>query len=269
MKMRGPEKSFARGWLLLWFIPAILLSLMTSFGLLPPWENHQLEHALGGAAFPWHPFGFDSFGRDLLWITLRASVLSSAFAASATLVALGIGLLGGSLIAVTPPGVRYGLERGLEMLLAFPSLLFALGWAAIHGPGWSTLWVALLLGTVPPLLRLVLVRAREILAEDYVLAARSLGASSSRIAFKHLAPAIASLCWVKAHGLFAGALLAEATLSFLGMGAPIGHDTWGSLLAQGKDYLIESPHLALVSGFPLILTLLSLHAIASKPERRL
>jgi peptide/nickel transport system permease protein len=194
---------------------------------------------------------------------LRASLISAVFAAGATLVACVLGLAAGTGIAVSPSRVRFVLTRALETLLAFPSLLFALGWAAVRGPGWDTLAFSLLLGSVPGLTRLVQARAREILAEDYVEAARGLGASAGRIAAHHLAPGVAELCRVKAPALFATALLAEATLSFLGLGVPIGQDSWGSLLAQGKDYLIESPHLTVGAGIPIVLTVLGLQALAS------
>lgn len=161
-------------------------------------------------------------------------------------------------MSVAPPTLRYTLERALETLLAFPTLLFALSWAALRGPGWDTLAFALIVGTLPGFTRLVYARTRELLVEEYVLAARGLGASPWQLLKNHLAPPLASLCKVKVPNLFAHALLAEATLSFLGIGAPIGRDTWGALLLQGKDYLFEKPHIALGAGLPLALTVLSL-----------
>jgi peptide/nickel transport system permease protein len=252
-------------WLLLWFVPATGLAVAYACGLAPALAQHHLAQTLQ-SALPLHPLGFDAFGRDLLLTTLRASVTSALFAAFATLSAALIGTTAGTLIAVSPEGLRFVFLRGLESLLAFPALLFALAWAAVRGPGWDTLMVALLLGSVPPLTRLLYARTRELMSEDYVTAARSLGASRKRIAYRHLAPGVVSLCRVKAPNLFASALMAEATLSFLGIGAPIGRDTWGALLAQGKDYLIEAPHLALGSGLPLVLTILSLQILSTRPK---
>jgi peptide/nickel transport system permease protein len=251
-------------WLTLWFAPALVLVLTQAMGSSPGLASFHLERTLQGPSLgphSWHPLGFDAFGRDLLIITLHASVFSAVFAAGATLAACVLGMGCGTLMAVAPAPLRYGLARALETLLAFPSLLFALAWAAVRGPGWDTLAVALLLGSVPTLARLVYVRTREIMTEDYIEAARSLGASRWRIALKHLVPGVASLCRVKLPNLFAAALMAEATLSFLGIGAPIGRNTWGSLLAQGKDYLIEAPHIAIASGLPLVLTSLSLQGL--------
>jgi peptide/nickel transport system permease protein len=260
-------RAFSRAWLALWFVPATAIAAAAAWGLAPDLAHHRLERTLLGASWM-HPLGFDAFGRDLLLTTLRASAASSLFAAGAVVASIALSSVAGTLMAVAPQGLRLASVRALETLLAFPALLFALAWAAVRGPGWDTLAVSILLATVPPLVRLVYARTRELLGEDYILAARGLGAGPGRIAFRHLMPGVLGMCRVKSSNLFASALMAEATLSFLGIGAPIGRDSWGSLLAQGKDYLIEAPHLAIGSGLPLVLTVLSLQLLASTRSHR-
>ena len=249
-------KKLPYAWLILWFGAAIV-----SKTLFHQSFDHSLSQTLRPSSGT-HWFGFDAFGRDLLSTTLEASKLSSTIALITTFLCSFSAFLIGGFMAMASARSRFLFQRILETLLAFPSLLLALSWSAIRGPGWDTLVVSLALGILPTFTRLIFVRAREILNEEYIEAARALGASHLRIFFRHLAPALSSLCAIKIPGLFAYALLAEATLSFLGVGAPIGHDTWGSLLAQGKDYLIEAPHLALGSGIPLVLTILSLQVIS-------
>jgi peptide/nickel transport system permease protein len=222
--------------------------------------SHRLDHALAP--------GFDAFGRALLPLTLKASLVSAAFAGAAVAASVLFAALAGCALALSRGAPRFYGLRALDLTLAFPSLLFALAWAAVSGPGWDTLLASLALGTVPGLTRLVFARARELLREEYVLAARSLGARPARVILRHLLPGVWSLCRVKVPNLFAGALLAEATLSFLGVGAPIGRDTWGSLLAQGRDYLIEAPHIALFAGIPLVMTVLSLQLLSERLARR-
>jgi peptide/nickel transport system permease protein len=177
-----------------------------------------------------------------------------------------LGLVLVALMLAAPTPARFASLRFLDFLLAFPSLLVALGWAAIRGPGWETLWFSLLIGTLPMLMRLLYARAQEVLVQDFILASQSMGGSKSWILWRHLCPNLVSVASLKAPMLFAHVLMAEATLSFLGIGAPIGKDTWGSLLAQSKDYLIEAPHLAVGVGIPLILTILALQKISESLE---
>jgi peptide/nickel transport system permease protein len=247
-------------WLFLW--------LALALGALSTTPEHELARTLlkPGAAEPFwlHPLGCDAFGRDLLLIVMRASAQSAAFAAFAVALSCALGIAAGTGIALAAPRPRYFLLRALDLLLAFPSILFAFGWAAVRGPGWDTLTLSLAIGILPPFTRLIYARTRELLSEEYVLAGRALGATPAQLAWNHLTPSLLSLCAVKAPGLFAGALIAEATLSFVGIGAPIGHDTWGLLLVQAKDYLLEAPHIALGAGLPLVLTVLALQLISER-----
>ena len=253
------DKQLARGWLIVWGSGVLIVSAwsMTQSGA----STHDLTRALtppGSQAW----LGTDAFGRDLGFTVLRASATSTLFSlATVAISSVTAGIIGAG-IAMSHPWVRFFGLRFLETLLAFPSILFALGFAAIRGPGWDTLLGSLLLGALPSFSRLLYVRTTELLSEDYVLAAKALGAEKIRVLVKHLAPHLLVLCRINAPNLFAHTLLAEATLSFLGIGAPIGRDTWGSLLAQGRDYLFEMPHIALVAGIPLLLTVLSLQLLS-------
>jgi peptide/nickel transport system permease protein len=251
-------------------LPTVWIAAWFTIAACVAWSatgEHRLERTLQPALLA-HPFGFDAFGRDVLETVLRASLRSALFALGAVGVSLALSIALGTAMALAPPFPRFLARRALDFLLAFPSLLFALGYAAIRGPGWDTLAAALLFGTLPFLTRLVYARSQEILAQEYVLAARSLGATSQRIMLRHLGPPVLSVCLVSVPNLFAQALMAEATLSFMGIGAPIGHDTWGSLLAQSKDYLIEAPHLAMGTGLPLVATVLSLQILSSQLLRK-
>ncbi len=245
---------FAAFWLIAWFGAALAISGLSAA------PSYTLPRTLGGPRFS-HPLGFDAFGRDLLNITLRGSVHSATFASIAVLVAFLSAFFLGSLGIIAPRAGREVFVRGLDFFLSFPSLLIALAWAAIHGPSWNTLTVALLVETVPSLCRLTFLRAEEIRKEEYIEAASALGANSTQLLGRHYLPALFSLCVLKLPRLFAFALLAESMLSFLGVGAPIGSDTWGSLLAQGKDYLIEAPHIAIGTGLPLIMTILAVQIL--------
>jgi ABC-type dipeptide/oligopeptide/nickel transport system permease subunit len=217
-----------------------------------------------------HFCGCDAFGRDMLSIVLRAALASSVVSFVATAIASACALALGGGIALLPERPRFAALRALETCLAFPFLLIALGLAAVRGPGWSTLLFSLLIGLVPSFTRLIQARSREILAEPFIEAAGSLGVRPLRILTHHVVPNLTPLVWAKAPLLFAQCLMAEAALSFLGVGAPSGSETWGSLLASGKDYLLEAPHIALTAGIPLVLTVLALQSLSvgKNPELR-
>ena len=259
MKFHRMVNFICGAWLITWFMAAgFCAGSNPEFHLLRSFQGPNLAH----------PFGFDAFGRDLLVTLLRSSSLSAGFALAATGITIFLAIIIGSSMALAPQNLRFYLLRLLDLALAFPSILIALSLAAVMGPGWGTLTIALAVGIIPPFVRLVYVRCQELLAEDYVLAARSLGANPRRILSHHLGPPLLSLCSIKAPTLFAHALMAEATLSFMGVGAPIGRDTWGALLAQAKDYLIEAPHIAIGTGIPLVLTVLALQAVSKTDTSR-
>jgi peptide/nickel transport system permease protein len=245
-------------WLILWFVFSIIVSFQT--------VSYQLDHSLLPATLL-HPFGYDIFGRDFLSVVLSASFKSISFAFLIVMISFFIGTLSGMTISLLPKAIQSSSLWILELFLAFPSLLFSLGFAAFNsargGSGWETLIFSLLIGTLPSIIRMSFVFSRELLAQDFVVAAKSLGAKPLRIMMVHLAPAVISFCAVKIPNLFAHALIIEATINFLGIGSPIGHDTWGTLLAQGKDYLIEAPNLALGAGLPLVLTILALQTLST------
>ncbi|MBY0471157.1 ABC transporter permease [bacterium] len=224
-------------------------------------EQHRLINTLQGPTWL-HPFGFDAFGRDLLLVGLKASVTSLIFAAVASVLSCVVGTFLGCFIALSPYRIQFFGSRILDLLLAFPGLLLALAWAAIRGPSWETLVVSLILGTLPGFTRLIFVTTKEISTEGFVTAAQSLGATRAHVIIKHLTPSLFSIWTIKIPTLFAHALIAEASLSFLGIGAPVGSETWGSLLSQGQAYLLEAPHLAFGAGFPLVLMVLALQWIA-------
>ena len=250
--MKSPSVRLSLAWLSLWALCSAIAWITTS-------TDHQLALALS----PYH----DVFGRNLFLLVPRAALLSMGFAGTAVFLStVGALIFGSSLALLKEPTRSWGVGA-LELLLAFPGLLLALAWAAVRGPGWSTLLASLLLGTLPGLARLVQVRAVELASQPFVESAQALGASPPHIGARHFFPHLVSWISVRLPSSFAHALLAEATLSFLGVGVPLGSVSWGSLLAQGRDYLLEAPHIALTAGIPLLLTVMALQNLSLRLAR--
>jgi peptide/nickel transport system permease protein len=213
--------------------------------------------------------GRDAYGRPLLPLIQLASLRSSGFALAAVLLAFGVSLAGSCLLALLPHRTRWPGESVLQFLVAFPSVLFALAVGAWTGPGRGTVFAALLLGMIPGLARHLLVRVREISSREFIEAAMALGASRLRIVYRHLLPHLIPWASVKMPALLVQALLAEASLSFIGIGFPAGIESWGTLLAQARDYLIEAPLISLCVGLPLVLTVASIDVISKQLEPEL
>lgn len=235
--------------------------LLLGAGIASLWISnaHHLERALGSPALR-HPAGFDAFGRDLLSLLLLATARSFGIAGLAGLLCVGVALVFAGVHSLAPGKIRFFAGRTLDFLLSFPSLLLALTWASMRSPGWWTLAGALVTGHVPGFAKILSARADEVLREDFIQSARAVGRGRFGIFHAHVMPHLSDWVRLKLPPLLAHLILAEAALTFLGVGAPIGSDTLGSLLAQGRDYLIEAPHILVAAGLPLFVVTLRLRA---------
>jgi peptide/nickel transport system permease protein len=242
-------------WLAAWYGAALLLVALGQA------QGFELEHCLQA--------GRDTYGRLLLPLVLHASLRSTLFALLAVTLSSLIGLIAASSLALLPRKVADAPESLLDFLVAFPSILFALSIAAWIGPGTATVLSALILGLAPSLARNLLARAREIRSLEFMVASRALGAGNGRLVFKHLLPHLIPMVSVKFPALLMNALLTEASLSFLGLGFSAGTESWGTLLAQARDYLIEAPGISLWVGIPLLFSVWSFDVISKRLEPEL
>jgi peptide/nickel transport system permease protein len=203
-----------------------------------------------------HPLGCDALGRDLLSRTLVGARISIVIAAAV----VGVSLLAGSLIggcaALAGGRVDQLLMRTVDVLLAFPGILLAIALAAILGPGLADLIIALAAIGWTGYARLVRGEILSLRERDYVQAARGLGASPARLLLRHLLPAVAAPLAVQASFGVGGIIIAEAALSFLGLGIPPPQPTWGGMLDEGRAFLLVAPHLTTVPGLAIGLSVL-------------
>ena len=250
-------------WLISWFGGSALHSLLFDS---PPFS---IQNSLAPPKFPSLLLGADTYGRDLLPLLSGAAFLSFSFAVCCVGTSVLIAMTLAGLAPNLPRSGERLMETTLHFLLGFPSILFALMIGGFLGPGRLTVAIALVLGSAPGLTRALWTRAREISAQEFVWAARSLGASPIRMAVRHYFPFLISITRVKLPSMLAHALLAETSLSFMGLGFPVGEESWGSLLAQAKDYLIEAPHISISVGAPLVLSLLALDFVSKSSSDKL
>jgi peptide/nickel transport system permease protein len=229
----------------------LLLAAFVFAGLTAPWlAPHppaaiDLIHRLEGPSRT-HVFGTDELGRDTLSRLLWGARLSLAVSVSVVAVSLGLGLSVGGLAGYLGGWVDTALTTfAMNTFLALPGIVLAIAFAAFLGPGFSNLVLALAIGGWAGYARLVRAQVMAVRDREYVDAARALGASGMRIFFWHILPNIVQPILVQAAIGMAGVILAEATLSFLGLGIPAPSPSWGSMLNDARSHLFDSPHLVL------------------------
>jgi peptide/nickel transport system permease protein len=210
---------------------------------------------------PGHLLGTDELGRDLLSRVLWGARVSLPVA----FVAVAVGLIGGGLIGLVS-GYAGGvtdllLMRFIDALLAFPGLILAIGVVAALGPGLRNAMIAIGIVAVPAYARLVRGVVLQLNTMDFVVATRSIGASPVRIVVKHLIPNLLNPVIVQV-SLSAGfAILAEATLSFLGLGAQVPTPDWGQMINVGAAFLANDPWLAIVPGAAISIAVFSFNLL--------
>ncbi len=206
-----------------------------------------------------HWFGTDSLGRDIASQLLVGSQNSIVVG----VIAVGIGLIAGVLLGCLASARRGWVEelvmRAADFTFAFPALLSAIMLGAIYGPGLLTGIVAIGIFNIPVFARITRGAANAVWAREYVLAARAAGFGGWRITARHVLPNIASVLIVQATISFATAILAEAALSYLGLGTQPPQPSWGRMLNEAQTQLYQAPMLAVYPGLAIALSVLGLN----------
>jgi peptide/nickel transport system permease protein len=200
--------------------------------------------------------GRDQLGRDVLSRVLVGSRLSLGLGVTVVSLSLIVGVGVGTLAGWRGNWVDEGLMRGIDILLAFPGLLLAIALAAALGPSARSTVVALCATGWTGYARIV---RGEVIAwkrRELVTAAAALGASSWRIVMLHVLPQLLPPLAVQATAGIAGAIVAEASLSFLGLGVPPPAPTWGTMINEARAFLLVAPHLAVAPGLAMTATVL-------------
>jgi peptide/nickel transport system permease protein len=245
----------------------MLLSVFLVCAVFAPWlapqDPAQLD--LTGRLLPpghGHWFGTDALGRDILSRTLYGARISLIVAVSVVSLSLGIGLVAGLAAGFYGGWIDTVLNVYVtNAFLALPGILLAIAFVAFLGPGLFNLILALSISGWVGYGRLVRAQVMAVKEREFVEAARALGASDIRIIGRYILPNIVQPLIVQAAIGMAGAVLAEATLSFLGLGVPPPTASWGAMLNDARSHLFDSPHLVIFPAIAVMLAVLSFNFI--------
>ena len=249
------------------FVIGIILSfIMLLTGVVSLfWTPYSVElldipHKLQGASTA-HWLGTDHFGRDVFsmlmvgaWNSMLVSVFAIGFGA-------GIGVPLGALAAGKRGWVEETVMRFNDFAFAFPALLTAVMLSAVYGPGTINSVLAIGIFNIPVFARITRGSALSIYKREFILAARTSGKGEVRIAIDHILPNIASVLIVQGTIQFALGILAEAGLSYLGLGTQPPMPSWGKMLSESQTMMFFAPQLAILPGLAIVLTVLGLNLL--------
>ncbi len=249
------------------FVLGAVLSLLMVFAAAlswawTPWSPYEIDMASKlQAPSAAHWLGTDPFGRDitsLLLVGARNSILVGVIAVSIGLV-VGVGL--GLLASAKRGWVEETIMRLADFTFAFPAILSAIMMTAVFGAGIVNSIIAIGIFNIPNFARVTRASANAVWAREYVLAARACGKGPWRITFEHVLPNISSVLMVQTTIRFAIAILAEAALSYLGLGTQPPQPSWGRMLAEAQTLLFQAPLLAVFPGVAIVVTVLGLNLL--------
>ncbi|MCA1563559.1 MAG: ABC transporter permease [Acidobacteria bacterium] len=242
-------------------VGTLIVSAAILAALLGPWISPHdptaqvLALRLEGPSIS-HPFGLDELGRDILSRVLAGARVSLLVGLAVVSVSSVLGVLLGSIAGYFRGGIDDVISRVIDVLMAFPGILLAIAIVAVLGPSLVNVVLALsVIGWVgyARLVRGQALRTREL---EFVQAARALGARSPRILLWHVVPSAIPAVIVQATLGMAGAIIAEAALSFLGLGVQPPTPSWGTMLDAGRAHLFDAPHLTIFPGMAIAVLVL-------------
>ncbi len=239
--------------MILFLIMAIFAPLLAPYNPAALDLLHRLQPPSGA-----HWMGTDELGRDILSRIIYGARLSLTVAVSVVGISLFLGLIFGGIAGYYGKWIDISINTFLmNAFLALPGILLAIAFVAFLGPGLLNLILALSIGGWVGYARLVRAQVLAVREREFVEAARAIGASDLRIFVRHILPNILQPLIVQAAIGMAGAVLAEATLSFLGLGVPPPAASWGTMLNDARPFLFDAPHLVIFPAIAVALCVLS------------
>lgn len=242
-------------------VSVVVLAALVSFFWTPydPVQAFPSDRLQGAGAD--HLMGTDRYGRDVFSGILYGARITLSVGLAAVGIAALIGTPLGILAGMRRGAVEEATMRGADILLAFPALLLAIMFGAVFGGGTTTAMVAIGIGSIPGFARVARSGTLQVMGTEYVLAARAASQRGLRIARRHVLPNIAGMVVVQCSVTFGLAVLAEAALSFLGLGTPPPVPSWGRMLQESQQFLGTYPSLALWPGAAVAVAVLGFNLL--------
>lgn len=247
-------------------VAVIYLLLLVAVGASAPWITprdplaQDLRNKFGGLSLE-NPLGTDEFGRDVLSRLVDVCQIAIGGPLVAVAVAVALGVPAGLWSGCSDGWFARLLARGAEVLLSLPPIIAAIAVIAVLGPGLLKATVAVGIVFAPRLFRIVLASTTEVVQETYIASARSIGGSRSRIIWIHCLPNVMPPLLVQVTLMLGFALLAESSLSFLGLGVQLPDASWGSMLRSASQHQFEAPFAVVAPGVALTLTILAFNTV--------
>ncbi|WP_251006833.1 ABC transporter permease [Agromyces sp. ISL-38] len=257
-RRRGPNAQLVVGGGLIALIAlAALVSLV--------WTPYDPTHAVAAdrllSPSLAHPMGTDRYGRDVLSGIMAGAQITLLVGTVSVLIGAAIGVPFGILAGMRPKRLGVLIMGGSDVVMAFPGLLLAIVFGAVFGGGTLSAMIALGIGSAPAFARVARSGTLQVMSMDYIFAARAANRSGLAIALRHVVPNIGGMVIVQCSVNFAIAVLAEAGLSFLGLGTLPPTPSWGRMLLDAQQFLATSAYLAIFPGVAIALAVLGFNLL--------
>ncbi|WP_019132181.1 ABC transporter permease [Peptoniphilus obesi] len=266
-KKRSPfsiflKKLLANKLAIVGFVIMSIIVIMAIFApIIAPYDPNEIDvaNSMMPPGYDGHIFGTDSYGRDLFSRILYGSRVSLIVGVAAILVGCLIGVLLGLIAGYFGGTLDSIIMRIMDAMFAFPFILLAITLMMVFGSGLFNTILAIAIGNIPGFARITRGQVLAIKEEDYIEVTESLGAKKFRIIFSHILPNAVTPIIVYGTMSVAGAIISEAALSYLGLGIAPPTASWGSILQEGKDYLVLAPHISIFPGLAIVLSVLGIN----------
>lgn len=247
---------------------AILLASVLA-GVISPYDPDAIDlDGLRESPGIKHPFGTDQKGRDVFTRVLTGGKSSIGVAVTAACLSMAMGLLVGLISGYFGGRVDAVITAVIDFIMSFPSLLLAIGISIVLPQGAFTVMIAIAAVGWTSFARLIRGHVMKLREEPFVEAARAVGAGNGRIIFVHLLPQCLPLGFVMMGVKVGGFILTEASLSFLGLGAPPPTASWGAMISSGRDYIMSAPWMVMFPGMAIGITALSFNILGDALSER-